>query len=63
MSDLFPRMARKSRLLEASRMPPCPTCDAWRGDPCRSPSGKPRAPHAAREALARGELKNRKDHP
>lgn len=28
--------------------PPCPACDAREGDVCRTPAGRPRAPHQLR---------------
>lgn len=42
----------KSHVLEASRLnlPPCPACDALRGDPCRTPNYATRKPHEARWA-------------
>ena len=30
-------------------LPNCPTCDAWVGDPCRTPNNRTTKPHAARE--------------
>lgn len=31
----------------------CPTCDAWRGDPCRTSRWKVRQPHPARVKLVK----------
>jgi hypothetical protein len=39
-----------SHVLDAARqnLPPCSSCRASRGDPCRTPSGRARSPHQGR---------------
>jgi hypothetical protein len=48
---------RGSHIAFASKhnLPPCPTCKAWRGDPCRTPGWKTRAPHKDRWRVAADE--------
>lgn len=57
LSNFFPshdvsihRKTRKSHILDASEraLPPCTTCGARQGDPCRSPSWRTREPHTGR---------------
>lgn len=40
-----------SRILDAAQrnLPPCPKCHSLRGDPCRTPRGRPTKAHRERE--------------
>ena len=42
-----------SNILDAVQrnLPPCPMCEADKGDPCRTPQYKARKPHKERERL------------
>lgn len=40
------------REAKARKYPPCPTCNAPLGQPCRTPNGRSRMPHKTRTDLA-----------
>lgn len=46
------KASKKTPITAAIGYPRCAKCEALRGDPCRTPSGKTRFPHDERNAAA-----------